>query len=41
MSVEKKYSDYYEQLQEDVKKRYNDKLSSILSTQTFIKKFIS
>ena len=29
MSVERKYSEYYEQLQNDVKKRYNDKLSSI------------
>ena len=29
MSLERKYSDYYEQLQDDVKKRYNDKLSSI------------
>ncbi len=29
MSVGRKYSGYYEQLEDDVKKRYSDKLNSI------------
>ena len=29
MAVERKYSDYYKQLDDEVKKRYNGKLNSI------------